>query len=76
VAATETAAETEAGGEATGNPLVSILIGLAAGAALGAIFPATETERRVLGDAGSRIGDAARAAARRAVDDIGTATRR
>ncbi|MEY3269521.1 MAG: hypothetical protein RL480_2281 [Pseudomonadota bacterium] len=76
VAATETAADTEAEGEATGNPLVSILIGLAAGAALGAIFPATETERRVLGDAGSRIGDAARAAARRAVDDIGTATRR
>jgi ElaB/YqjD/DUF883 family membrane-anchored ribosome-binding protein len=76
VAGTETAAEIATEGEATGNPLVSILIGLAAGAALGAIFPATETERRVLGDAGSRIGDAARAAARRAVDDIGTATRR
>jgi hypothetical protein len=62
----------EAEPEATGNPLVSILIGLAAGAALGAIFPTTETERRVLGDAGSRIGDAAR----RTVADMGSASRR
>ena len=69
-------AEAEPEAEAPSNPLVSILIGLAAGAALGAIFPATETERQVLGDAGSRLGDAARAAARRAVGDIGAATRR
>ncbi|OYU14610.1 MAG: hypothetical protein CFE37_09745, partial [Alphaproteobacteria bacterium PA4] len=34
------------------SPLVSILIGLAAGAALGALLPATEAERRVLGDTG------------------------
>jgi hypothetical protein len=59
-----------------GNPVVSILIGLLAGAALGAIFPATDAERRVLGDAGSRLGDAARAAARRATDELSAATRR
>ena len=69
-------AEAEPEAEATNNPMVSILIGLAAGAALGALFPATETERQVLGDASNRLGDAARAAARRAVDDIGAATRR
>jgi hypothetical protein len=59
-----------------GNPVVSILVGLVAGAALGAIFPATDAERRVLGDAGSRLGDAARAAARRATDELSAATRR
>ncbi|MFZ4689046.1 MAG: DUF3618 domain-containing protein [Polymorphobacter sp.] len=52
------------------NPVVSIIIGLAAGAALGALFPATEAERRVLGDAGGKLGDAARAAARRAADEL------
>lgn len=61
--------------EAMGNPLVSILIGLAAGAALGAIFPTSETERRMIGDAGSRISDAARSAARRTVADMGSAAR-
>jgi hypothetical protein len=30
----------------------------------------------VLGDAGSKLGDAARAAARRAADELGAATRR
>jgi hypothetical protein len=63
-------------GEDAGNPVVSILIGLVAGAALGAIFPSTDAERRVLGDAGSKLGDAARAAARRAADELGAATRR
>lgn len=62
--------------EDAGNPVVSILIGLVAGAALGAVFPATDAERRVLGDAGSKLGDAARAAARRAADELGAATRR
>lgn len=62
--------------EDAGNPVVSILIGLVAGAALGAIFPSTDAERRVLGDAGSKLGDAARAAARRAADELGAATRR
>lgn len=61
--------------ETPGNPVVSILIGLVAGAALGAIFPATDAERRVLGDAGSRLGDAARNAARRTADELGSATR-
>lgn len=52
------------------NPVVSILIGLAAGAALGAIFPASDTERRVLGDVGTKLGNAAR----RAADELGNAT--
>lgn len=57
------------------NPVVSILIGLLAGAALGAAFPTSEAERRVLGDTGMRLSDAARAAARRAAADMGMADR-
>ncbi len=52
------------------NPIVAIVLGLAAGAALGALFPATEAERRVLGETGSKLGAAARAAARRAADEL------
>jgi ElaB/YqjD/DUF883 family membrane-anchored ribosome-binding protein len=51
------------------NPLTSIIVGLVAGAALAALFPSTEAERRVMGDAGSRLGDAAR----RAVESLGKA---
>jgi ElaB/YqjD/DUF883 family membrane-anchored ribosome-binding protein len=51
------------------NPLTSIVVGLVAGAALAALFPATEAERRVMRDAGGRLGDAAR----RAVDAVGKA---
>ena len=68
-------APVEAEAEA-GNPVLSILIGLVAGAALGAAFPSTDAERRVLGDAGSKLGDVARAAARRAADELSAATRR
>ncbi|PZN95276.1 MAG: hypothetical protein DCF31_06940 [Alphaproteobacteria bacterium] len=57
-------------GSVSDNPLVSIVLGLAAGAALGALFPSTEAERRALGDTGARLGAAARAAARRASDEL------
>lgn len=64
----------EQAGDAVGaNPGVSILIGLAAGAALGALLPTTETERRSLGETGSRLSAAARAAARRASDELDAA---
>lgn len=45
------------------SPVVSIALGLAAGAVLGMVFPATETERRALGETGSRLGAAVRRAA-------------
>jgi hypothetical protein len=61
--------------ESTANPVVSIVIGLLAGAALGAAFPTSEAERRLLGDTGMRLGDAARSAARRAAADMGMADR-
>ncbi len=59
-----------AGGTVEANPIVSVVLGLAAGAALGALFPSTEAERRALGDTGSKLGAAARAAARRAADEL------
>ncbi|WP_426164599.1 DUF3618 domain-containing protein [Sandarakinorhabdus sp. DWP1-3-1] len=59
-----------ASGSVADNPVVSILMGLAAGAALGALFPTTEAERRALGDTGAKLGAAARAAARRASDEL------
>ncbi len=55
------------------SPLVSILVGLAAGAALGALLPTSDAERRVLGETGKRLGAAARAAARRAGDELDAA---
>lgn len=55
------------------SPFVSILLGLAAGAALGAFFPATETERRAFGETSQKLGAAARAAARRAADELDAA---
>jgi hypothetical protein len=60
-------------GEPEANPLVSILLGLAAGAALGALLPTSDTERRTLGEAGGRIGRAARAAARQAAGELDAA---
>lgn len=51
------------------NPLTSIIVGLVAGAALAALFPSSEAERRVMGEAGGRLGDAAR----RAMDSLGKA---
>jgi ElaB/YqjD/DUF883 family membrane-anchored ribosome-binding protein len=51
------------------NPVTSIIVGLIAGAALAALLPSTEAERRVMRDAGGRLGDAAR----RAVDAAGKA---
>ena len=55
------------------NPGVSILVGLIAGAALGALLPVSEGERRPLGETGNRLGAAARAAARRAADELDAA---
>ena len=63
----------KAGDSVEANPFVSIILGLAAGAALGALFPATDAERRVLGETGGKIGNAARAAARRAADELDAA---
>lgn len=51
-----------AGDGVDANPIVAIIIGLAAGAALGALFPTTDAERRAMGSAGSKLGDAARRA--------------
>jgi ElaB/YqjD/DUF883 family membrane-anchored ribosome-binding protein len=51
-----------AGDTVADNPLTSIIVGLVAGAALAALFPSTEAERRVMGEAGGRLGDAARRA--------------
>jgi len=56
-----------AGDAVADNPLTSIIVGLVAGAALAALFPSTEAERRVMGEAGGRLGDAAR----RAMDSLG-----
>lgn len=50
----------------SGNPFVGVLVGLAAGALMGALFPETESERRLLGDTGHRLADAARGK----VDDL------
>lgn len=62
-----------AGETVESNPLVSILLGLAAGAALGALFPATDAERRVLGETSDKLGAAARAAGRRAANEFDSA---
>jgi ElaB/YqjD/DUF883 family membrane-anchored ribosome-binding protein len=51
-----------AGETVADNPLTSVIVGLVAGAALAALFPSTEAERRVMGEAGGRLGDAARRA--------------
>ena len=63
----------QAGDAVQSNPGVSILVGLAAGAALGVLLPTTEGERRTLGETGSRLGAAARAAARQASDELDAA---
>lgn len=55
------------------NPGVAIVVGLIAGAALGALLPTSETERRTLGETGNRLGAAARAAARRASEELDAA---
>jgi ElaB/YqjD/DUF883 family membrane-anchored ribosome-binding protein len=55
------------------NPGVAIVVGLIAGAALGALLPVSETERRTLGETGNRLGAAARAAARRASEELDAA---
>lgn len=62
-----------AGDSIDSNPIGAIIAGLAAGAALGALFPATEAERRALGETGSKLSAAARAAARRASDELDAA---
>ena len=55
------------------NPGASIRAGLVAGAALGAMLPISEAERRTLGETGSRLSAAARAAARATKDEFGAA---
>lgn len=62
-----------AGSAVQDNPTASIVVGLIAGAALGAFLPTSDAERRTLGDVGSRIGAAARAAARTASDELDAA---
>jgi hypothetical protein len=59
-----------ASGTVESNPIVSIILGLAAGAALGALFPSTEAERKALGETGGKLSSAARAAVRRAADEL------
>ena len=63
----------QTGGVVQANPGVSIIFGLVAGAALGALLPVSDGERRTLGQTGSRISAAARAAARCARDEFDAA---
>ena len=62
-----------AGDTVQANPGTSIIAGLVAGAVLGAVLPTSEAERRTLGETGSRLSAAARAAARRAGDELDAA---
>lgn len=55
---------------ASDNPLIAVAVGLAAGAFLGALFPETESERKLFGETSARIGNAARAAARTASEEL------
>ena len=55
------------------NPGSSILAGLVAGVALGALLPISDAERRTLGETGSRLSAAARAAARAASTELDAA---
>ena len=55
------------------SPGISIVVGLIAGAIVGALLPVSETERLTLGDAGSRLGAAAKAAARAAAGELDAA---
>lgn len=52
------------------SPGLAILIGLVAGAVLGAVLPVSAAERRTLGETGDRLTAAARAAARRAAEEL------
>lgn len=61
------------GGQVAANPLAALLLGVAAGAAIGMVLPTTATERRALGETGGRLGAAARAAARRAAEELDSA---
>ena len=60
IAARAAAATARASDSVEANPLISIVLGLAGGAVLGALFPATEAERRAIGNSGDRLGAAAR----------------
>ena len=52
------------------SPGVSIVLGLMAGAALGALLPVSDVERRTFGETSGRLGAAARAAVRRASEEM------
>ena len=60
-------------GSVSDNPLVAVIVGLAAGALLGAIFPETASERRLMATSSSKVTAAARAAARKAREELATA---
>lgn len=49
-------------------PVAAVLGGLAIGAVLGALVPGTRRERELLGDAGRKLVDGAREAARKGID--------
>lgn len=62
----------------SGNPLAAVIGGLAVGAAIGALLPRTESEAQALGPLGDRLRDAARealdaarAAGRDKLDELG-----
>jgi hypothetical protein len=54
----------------TDNALAAGVVAAALGAAVGLLLPATETERRVMGDAGGRVIDAAQTTATEAIANV------
>jgi ElaB/YqjD/DUF883 family membrane-anchored ribosome-binding protein len=54
----------------TDNILAAGVVAAALGAAVGMLLPATDTERRVIGDAGSKVIDAAQSTASDAMSDM------
>ncbi len=61
------------GNQIVANPLAALLLGIAAGAAVGLVLPTTAAERQALGETGGRLAAAARAAARRAAEELDSA---
>jgi ElaB/YqjD/DUF883 family membrane-anchored ribosome-binding protein len=58
----------------TDNVLAAGVVAAAVGAAVGLLLPATETERRVIGDAGSKVIDVAQTTASEAMSGMESAT--
>ena len=63
-----------AGQVVTDNVLAAGVVAAAVGAAVGLLLPATETERRVMGDAGSKVIDAAQSTASDAMSSMESET--